>query len=318
MSLFRRLSILAVAIGIVASSATAAPLDRYLPAKSQWVVGVNVRSLLGSAAFKKYGGDKLKLKLSKDKEAQELQRVLGFDPYEDVNTVIAAGLGDDPLEFLLIVHGRFDLDRIQPILDMVSDGNPEALKIAVEKTVRFYEFKTPEQMEPAFAAFLDDDTLVISNKKEHIFHAIERSNDRKPTRLEKGLQALVDKADAKKTVWIAAQVPEKARQKIAENPQAAPFAQKIKYVAGYVTVADGLQTELQLQTTDLRSAGELRNTLETIRPFVSKALQDNKDIGSVAAPILDGIKITQLKNSLNFSSKVSASQVDRIVKRLQK
>lgn len=318
MALLRRLSLLIVAIAIVAGPAQAAPLDKFLPPKSQWVVSVNVKALLESPLFKRHAAEKLKIQLKKDQGAQELKKVLGFDPYEDVTTVMAAGLGEDPLEFLVIVHGRFDIDRIEPITNAVAENNPELLKIAIEKTVRFYEFKVPERDDPMFATFVDDDTLIISNKKDHIFHAIERSNDKKTIKLEKGLQALVDRADAKKTVWLAAQVPESAKKKAAENPQAANFAKKLQYVAGYVTVGEGVQTELTLQVTDQRSAEELRGLLETVRPFISKGIQDNKDVGTLAGPIFDAIKITRLRNSLTFSMKVSGSQADRIVKRLQK
>ena len=316
--MLRRLPLLILAFAIVAMPAQSAPLDKYLPPKSQWVVGLNVKGLLDSALFKKHGSEKLKVTLNKDQGAQDLKKVLGFDPYEDVSTVMAAGFGEDPVEFLVIVHGRFDLDKIQPITDAVAQNNPETLKIAVEKTVRFYEFKVPEREDPMFAAFVDDDTLILSNKKDHIFHAIERSNDKKTIKLEKGLQALVDKADSKKTLWAAGQVPESARKKMADNPQAANFAKKVQYAAGYVTVGDSVQTELQLQVTDQRSAEELRQLLETVRPFVSKAIGDNKDVGTAAGPIFDGIKITRLRNNLTFSSKVSGAQAERVIKRLQK
>lgn len=311
MSLLRRLPLLLLTFAIVVvAPATAAPLDKYLPPKSQWVVSLNARGLLNSALFKKYGSEKFKLQLKKDQGAQDLQKVLGFDPYEDVTTVMAAGFGEDPVEFLVIVHGRFDLDKIQPITDAVAQNNPETLKIAVEKTVRFYEFKVPEREDPMFAAFVDDDTLILSNKKDHIFHAIERSNDKKTIKLEKGLQALVDRADAKKTLWVAAQVPESAKKKAAENPQAANFAKKLQYVAGFVTVGDTVQTEVQLQMADQPSAQGLHQLVETVRPFVSKHIQENKDFGTVAGPIFDAIKIARLRNSLTFSSKVSAAQVE--------
>lgn len=316
--MLRRLPVLILVFAMVAVPARSAPLDKYLPPKSQWVVSINVKQLLDSALFKKHGSEKLKLTLNKDQGAKDLQKILGFDPYEDVTTVMAAGFGEDPVEFLVIVHGHFDLDKIQPITDAVAQDNPKSLKIAIEKTVRFYEFILPEREDPMFAAFVDDDTLIISNKKDHIFHAIERSNDKKTTKLEKGLQAYVDKADAKKTLWVAAQVPESAKKKAAENPQAAAFAKKLQYVAGYVTVTDTVQTELQLQVTDQRTAEELRGLLERLRPFVSKAIQDNPDLGTLAGPIFDGIKVARLKSNLTFSSKVSGTQVDRLVKRMQK
>jgi hypothetical protein len=303
---------------LVAGPVHAAPLDRYLPPKSQWVVGLNVRALLDSALFKKHGQERLKFQLKKDKQAEELSRFLGFDPYQDVNTIIVAGLGEDPLEFLAIVHGRFDLDKIQQVLEAVEQDDPKSVKSDIEKTVRYYELNFPEQPAPAFAAFLDIDTLIVSNKKEHVFHAIERSNDRKPAKLDKVLQTLIDRADAKKTIWLAAQVPETAKKKIAENPQVAGYAARLKYVAGYVTVTDSVQTEVQLQTTDPRSAEELRSLIETVRPFISKGIADNKDIGGIAGPIFDAIKVARVKNSLTFSSKIGAGQVDRVVKQLLK
>jgi hypothetical protein len=123
--MLRRLPLLLLALAIVAASASAAPLDKYLPPKSQWVVGLNAKALLNSSLFKKYGSERFKLQLKKDQGAQDLQKVLGFDPYEDVTTVMAAGFGENPVEFLVIVHGRFDVNKIEPITDAVAQNNPE-------------------------------------------------------------------------------------------------------------------------------------------------------------------------------------------------
>jgi hypothetical protein len=313
-----RLIALFVLAGLLATPAQAAPLDRYLPPDAQWVAGVNVRALLDSALFKKYGQEPLKVRLKKDREAEELKRVFGFDPYKDIDRAVVAGTHGDEPRILVVIHGKFDHTTIEPILDAVAEQNPTALKIGLEKTVRFYEFNLPDQPAPAFASFTGDDTLILSNSKDYLFHCIARSNDQKATRLEKGMQALINKADVKKTLWLAAKVPDVARNKLAENPQAAALAQKVKYVSGSIVVSDGVNTDISLQMGDPRSAEELRSFLETMRPFLSKAIHDNNDIGAVAGPVFDAIRVARVGNSVSLSSKITGSTVERAMRRIKK
>jgi hypothetical protein len=314
----RFLGLFLLGIGLLAAPAQGAPLDRYLPPDAQWIVGINVKSLLDSALFKKYGQEPLKLRIKKDKEAEELKRVFGFDPYKDIHHAIVAGTTGEQPNVLVVIHGKFDHNTIEPILDQVSEMNPDALKIGLEKTLRFYEFNLPDQPAPAFAAFTGDDTLILSNSQEYLFHCIARANDRKATRLEKGMQALVNSADPKKTLWIAAKVPDAAKQKLADNPQAAAFAQKVKYISGTVMVTDGVNTDINLQMSDQRTAEELRSFLETVRPFLSKAINDNKEMGAVAGPVFDAIKVLRVRNGVSLSSKITGSTVERAVRRWKK
>src|SRR5207245_2549116 len=68
----------------------AAEADKLLPNESEYVVTLNVRSLLDSALTKKYGLPKMQELLKSDQEIQEIFKSLGLDPLADIHSLTLA------------------------------------------------------------------------------------------------------------------------------------------------------------------------------------------------------------------------------------
>src|ERR1700736_6499975 len=106
---------------VLAWPARAAEVDKLLPDDAGAVVCVNVRQVLDSALMKKYGQGPVQAALKSGDYVQKLFTPAGFDPLRDLTLVtVAFPANNDPPKGLMIVHGKFDHDRIRAHAEVIA------------------------------------------------------------------------------------------------------------------------------------------------------------------------------------------------------
>jgi len=307
---YRRLWMLVLGL-CVAAPLRAAEADKYLPSDSQFVVAVNVHQLLESPVVKKYGLEKVKEGLQKD-EAKEFMQKTGLDPMKDVSSFLMAGnpSASQQDRVLVIVHGKFDIAKIESTVDEeLKKKGSEDVEITKEGSTRLYKIKNKNakagQPEHFFAAFASPDTLLISPVKSYVTDGL--STSKTEAKLSKDLQAVLEKANSKKAVWMAGLITEDVKKGMANFPLTANIATKLESFTGSVGVTDAIQVDLHVHATDAKSAEDLGKLLEAGKGFVP---QDN----DMVKELMDGLKISSEKTTVTVTVKVSADLIDKVHK----
>src|SRR5262249_7507298 len=104
---------LVVAALLAAGPLRAAEPDKLLPGDTAAVAVVNVRQLLDSPLGKKFLIERYQAALKENAEAQRMFAALNLDPLKDIDSVVMSASALDPDKMLLLVHGKFDLARLQ-------------------------------------------------------------------------------------------------------------------------------------------------------------------------------------------------------------
>lgn len=309
----------ALALTVTATPAEARSADAlpYLSADADVVVSVNVRHVLDSAAFRKHARGGLEAWLKKDPRGIALSLV-GLDVEKDIARVTVAGpsgwsFRDD---WLAIVQGRFPVDRIHPGADLAIRLRPSALAFHPYENVRIYEVRGQDQAGPTYAAFLDPQTLVVSPRRKRIKQAIHPGAS-KPPALNPDLVALLKDQDDRQAAWLAGVPDHLVNEELAGNPRLRNLFSAIRSFRGTARLTDGVQGELNIQTTEPRAAVRLRRWLELAIAGAIVAF-GNDETAADQLPLLTGILRTAetsvTDTTLHVQATISPELVDRWVR----
>src|SRR5262249_51588519 len=128
MLLSRRLWTLVLGLALVGSAHTAEG-DRYLPEETEKVVVINIKQMMGSPIIKKNLLSKIEDAIKENKDLKALQQATGLDLLKDVHAITVGNTGKPGDKVTLIVHGKFDVDRLSKVLEAVAKEKPDELKI---------------------------------------------------------------------------------------------------------------------------------------------------------------------------------------------
>lgn len=254
-----RLSLGLLACALLVGPAPAVEPDPYLPDDTESLVTINLRQILDSPLVKKHGLPKAKEALEGSEDAQKYLKMLGLDPFKDLDSVTIAGGGakeaDD--KGVIIIHGTFNVEKLQATVDELLKEHGDILKAhtadAGGTKVKLYEVIIPDQ-EPMFVHFANKTTIVAAPAKAYVLDAVEKGAGRKKAALKNAaFAAVLAKLDGKQSVGIAALGSALAKG-LAAVPDAKEVAQKVETLVGGVTVGGGVATEVTIETKDADGA----------------------------------------------------------------
>jgi hypothetical protein len=299
-------------IALVALAAPATPAaqpDKLIPGDAQLVASINFRSLLNSALFKKYGEEQLKAAINGNPEAKQAFEAMGIDPFKDIDsaTVSSNSLTQQD-QILVVVRGRYDLDKIQKTLATVAEKDPK-IKISKEGERTVYEIKGGDD-KPMFANFVDRETLAMSPTKDFLTDAIANAG-KKP--LNKELLAAIGTIDGNKSVWLAAPITEEMRQQLKNNPQMRLLADKLKAITGTVNITDAAEADLNIHTTDAESATQIGMMLKQFVPLMKVLLQNQEGVPPAAKALIDQLKVNTVQSTVNINLRLTEDMILKLV-----
>jgi hypothetical protein len=300
----------ALALGLT-QAATAA--DKLLPDKSEIVVSINLKALAESDIAKKFDVEKHVRSLIKSQpQAQEVLTALNLDPFKDLHSITmgAAGLpmgGGDKLpdEAIVIVHGNFDLDRIQAALTAQAASNSGKLSISEQGRFKIYEFK---EKQPMFALFVDNKTLVFSPKKESVVSASQKGSGQ----LNSATAGILAKINDKSSAWGVVAITGSLKDAIKNNPQAAAAA-NVEGLSFTLNVTSDAKLEILVHTTDAAAAKDLRAQAEAGFGIAKGFIQGNPDVPPAVGDIINMIRFGEKGNAVSINLDVSADAIQKIM-----
>lgn len=315
---------LLLVVGLTAAPVQSAVIDKYLPEDTEFIFTVNFRQIIDSDLFKKYALEPAKEALKDTDMVSDVLKDLGFDPFKDLNKLIVASPGgNDQDKGLIIVHGRFDLDKFKAKGEEAAKGNPEILKIhKVPGTNHvLYEVTLPEVPTPLFVALATEKTLLLSPGKDYIVDALKGKD--KPVLKNKEFQAVLEKMDPKQSLSLAVVRSAWDKTEIAGIPGVPGDALKdglnsLEALGGGITISDDINLELVGSAKTAKAAKELNQKindgLNLGLGVLGLAAAQTKEL----TPLIDvvkSIKSTARDKTITLKAQISADLIEKALKK---
>ncbi len=296
----------------------AGEVDKYLPDDTEMVFSVNVRQIVESEVFKKNIEEKAREALKNQDELQDALKDLGFDPFTDIDRVIAAKpAGGDQDRGLLIVHGKFDLDRFRAKAEKIAKDQPDLLKVhkvanAAGNKALVYEVML-DSAPPVFVALPDRSTLLASPGKDYITDALKKD---KPALKNKDMAALLERMNDKQGVAAAL-----VGSALAEGaaPEVKDVLSKINAVGGGVTVGEEIKLEIAVTAKSADDAKAIRDGVEgglkqARLTLAALAFADSKQIDAIL-DVVNSIKASDKDKTVLIKAAVSPEAIENAAKK---
>ncbi|HBI44675.1 MAG TPA: hypothetical protein DDY78_17760 [Planctomycetales bacterium] len=291
----------------LAATARAVSPDNRTPADAELVVSIDVSQILASDIYKKFAKDELEKLLLTPSVKKELTDV-GLNPLTDIHKLLITSAGTEKPKVLFVAYGKFDVDKIKAGAEKAAKDKPDELKIAAKDGKTIYEGKGSDGKE--FFAYLDPNgnTVLASTERDYLMTAIAN----KSAGPGKEMQDALSKVGGKESIWLAAIITKEMKKQLASMNWAKDLAPKLDAVTGAINVANDVQTNVVIHTTDAKAATDVKKLLNQVKPLLTLGAQS---AGEEAAPVLsevvDNIKITTEENSVKINLKVTEELIEK-------
>lgn len=295
----------------------AADVDRYVPDDARMIAQVNLREILDAPLARKYALDEMHTALDRHAEVRQALEALGLDPFRDLQSVTLAGLTvDDKLSGLAIVHGRFDPAKVRTIAEQYAREHPDELKIHPRDGRVVYE---AVKKRTVYAALVDREVLLLSPSRAVLTEAVARRG--KTPHLSKDLQALVSPIDGRQSAWFAGVVTDDVQKELARSLLGRQRAGQVKSFTGGVRVGDTIEADIHIETSNARTASDLRKVLEGLKALTAFAVANNKRIpayGPLASDIIRAFRIRTEQAAVTVHARITSAQIEKGLRKGQK
>jgi hypothetical protein len=295
-------------------AARAAGPDKLLPADTKFVLTVNVKQILDSPLVKKRGLATAKDALKSADQVNQILEELGFDPFTDLDRITIAGPGGSEKDRgLVIVRGRFDLDKFKARADKAMQDDPDVIKSRKVAGGIVYEVSPPGQESPFFVALLNKTTIVVSPGKDYVVEAMKKDAGKSDAPFkDEDFRALLARMDDKQSLAFAGVG---SAFKGGDLGPAGEILEKIDAIGGGLTIADELKLEVVVSARTEDDAKKLKDTVNTgINSGIALlgvVASDNKDLDKVM-DILKTIKATSKDKTVTLKARIGADVLEEL------
>jgi len=313
---------LGLAVLLLASPSRAADLDRYLPADTEVYSVVNVRQILNSALVKRLGVENLRAMINQNEEATKVLKDLGLDPLKDIDKIVSAGpASGENDKGLIIVHGRFDVEKFRARANKEVKDNKDVVKAVKIAGQECYEVVVSDGnvqgVPPSFfVGFASKNIILVAPSKDYLGDALKVKADETVTLKSKAFQDMLSKLDDKQSMALVLPGDVLTKGEVGKNLPGAvkDSLAKIKTISGGLTLTDGVKIELTSGMATPRDALDLKNQItDGINLAIGlAALAQNKEI----APVIDflkSIKTTSRDKTVTIKAEVTGEDLNKVL-----
>jgi hypothetical protein len=314
----------ALAVLLLTAPGRAAEVDKLLPNDTEVVFSVNVRQILDSPLGKKLPLDQAKEALKAQDDAHQVLKELGFDPFTDLDSITAAvSSGGDTDKGLLIVRGKFDLEKFRAKAEAVAKDMPDTLKIQKKPngsggTTTVYEVNNVVPgSQTMYVALLNKNTLVASAGIDYVLDAADKDAGRKKTALKnKEVQALLGRVDTTQSIWAVVLGSTLEDSPLGKGGDTKDIVEKVQDVFAGVAIDKDIVATLTVtakKADDAKKIEEaLNDGLDQARGFLAILANSQKE----AKPLLNllrNIKPTVKDKTVTIEIKVAGEMIEKAI-----
>jgi hypothetical protein len=149
-------------------------VDKLLPNDTEIIAGINVKQILNCALAKKVGQDTIKDMIKQQEMVQKVLDELGFDPFKDLDSIVAAWPNlSDTDKGLIIARGTFDIKKAKAKVTCETKG---PVKAVTKPTARQqHDSEVTARRQPTAFVSLFSRTPSSSHQTRFLVNAIEDS-----------------------------------------------------------------------------------------------------------------------------------------------
>jgi hypothetical protein len=321
MQFSRRAQMVLAALAVVALAvpARAADVNKFLPDDAEIVMVLNVQQIIQSPLVQKHAIAHVKQALQADEKVKQVLATVGFDPLKDLTRITAAASAVSPdAKGAIIAEGKFDLAKIEAKVEELTKEKKDMLKIIKEGDHKLLEIKNPQEEKPAFAALIDNSTIVFGSDKAFVVDSFDRAAGKKKPALKKEIVALIEKANQSQSMWLVAPGAVFAKSPLAEDEKSKKILEKVENLSVGFTLGEdfSMVTAIATKTADAAKeiSEELKNGLETVKGLLALVAGQQKEL----APLVDvvgSIKVATENATVTLKSEVSKETIEKSLKK---
>jgi hypothetical protein len=308
---------------VVAAGRASAQANKYIAEDAEWVFTVNVRQILDSKLVKdnQQTVDLLKKELQnqidKNRDVANLQKVLGFDPFRDLNSItFAAPGGKDPHKGMIVINGTIDAKKLADAAQLQQDK----IKVHQNGARKIYEIPIPDKNETLYLTLANKNDLVLTGSLDGLKAALSQFDAGRPS-ASKELQTLLARTNAQQSIsFVATRSGLEKFIKDSGNPQAqaiAPLVQQIEGVTSSITFAKDIDFQITVEAKDAETAKKLAKDTTQGLVFLNLMVQGQAQQNPQLAPAVDIVKTLRTSaqgNTVIISGRVTAEVVQQGIK----
>jgi hypothetical protein len=311
-----QMGLIAGAVLALAMPVRAADVDKYLPDDTEVVVVLNAKQLLDAPLVKKHFLEHIRALIKSSDEAAKILESVGFDPFKDLTSITGAmsTLGSEA-KGLIITHGEFDRAKFEAKADEMAKDKSDTFKAHKEGNHKVYEVKGEKSV---FVAVVDKTTIVASPEKQSVLDAFARGEGKKKGMVKKEIQDLIEKANAKQSLWFAATAQAFLKSELASDERAKKNLEKMDNMTAGFTVDKGVLFTLAIATKSAANAKELaeeiKEGLNQAKGILALLADQNKQI----APLVDtvgNLRVNTEGSTITLKSEVSEEIIEKGLKK---
>jgi hypothetical protein len=312
-------------------SAPCIAFEKYLPDKTEAVLGISVGQVVEAPPIKNHAPGLIKeycmkLLLLANQDSKGMRKLIEDNPgvfqpdvaasrrlltdlRENVSAVVVAGTiddGDD--EVLVIVQGRFDAAKVKKLIESI--GSTKFLGLSL-KTHRvsgrdLYEFNFPNGEDALFFALADEQHLLFTQAKDMALEAMAKAAGKRKPKLNKGLATALTQANRKQSLWFVIG-PSKDDE--------------VESATGGVRIAADIRMEATIVTKTAeaarRMAEETKDGFAEAGKELKKLAKNQKELAPFV-PLLPEVSVTSQGTVVRLKGQIPAAVLDKVLKSLTK
>lgn len=312
--MFKKLMLVAaLLVAFTGSAVFSADLMQLIPQDADFVFQVNVAKFLSTPEVKKALEDSLEKSPEQKKAYEEFMSKTGFNPMEGLNqfVVFTSGKVDptNPAQMAgAIIEGKFDPAKITEAIK--ADENA-AKDVEITK-IDGFDAIVPKNKKEGFGLFLDASTAVVG--AEPGVNAVKeiKLGKGQAVTARKDFYAILQKLDAQATISGAGMIPAELKEKVKQNPQAAPLAALNYFFFGFThgeNIIFNFNGEVDKKENVENVMTALNGFLAMLKMFAAQAPE--------AAEIMNMIKLNANETTVQISLDVPKAKLEEIKKKME-
>jgi hypothetical protein len=311
-----RIVVVVVAAAVPVTAGRASEPTTYLPDGTMLAVSINVRQFLDAPLIK----ENVSARQAVGEMTKGLQAA-GVETKDLDRVVFALGEQLRSSSWLLLVQGRFDIDRVQARLKERARERKNEIDVVEDAGATTFQCRLPRPSTPNprfvwperyFLTVLDNNTIALALDRAGLNEALAKKAGRRRSELKLRLVDLVAKVQPGETLSVVFVPP-------AELLAGSPLNGLID-VTGGVTVVDAITTQVRLEARDAettRALGEqVRDGLSKVRDILPGLAALQMGMGAAAQDaireMVDSFKVTSTGTTVTISGSVSKEMIDKL------
>lgn len=312
--MFKKLMLVAaLLVAFTGSAVFSADLMQLIPQEADFIFQVNVAKFLATPEVKKALEENLAKSPEQKKAFDEFMAKTGFNPMEGLTqfVIFTSGKVDpaNPSQMAgAIIEGKFDPAKITEAIK----ADKEAAKDVEITKIDGFDAIVPKNKKDGFGIFLDAGTAVVGAEPGvNAVKAIKMGKGKAVTE-RKDFFAILQKLDAQATISGAGMIPVELKEKVKQNPQAAPLAALNYFYFGFThgeNIIFNFNGEVDKKENVENVMTALNGFLAMLKMFAAQAPE--------AAEVMNMIKLTAAETTVQISLNVPKAKLEEIKTKME-